>query len=66
MPGGGLGAKHAVAPFHAVEVDLQNALLAQHQLQQWASTSSWPLRSKLRSPDSSRFLASCWVMVEPP
>src|SRR5665647_1780664 len=27
---------------------------------------SWPLRSSVRSPESSRFLASCWVMVEPP
>jgi len=24
------------------------------------------LRSRVRSPESSRFLASCWVMVEPP
>ncbi|MCY1549435.1 hypothetical protein D9M68_856010 [compost metagenome] len=30
------------------------------------STSSCPLRIRLRSPESSRFLASCWVMVEPP
>lgn len=30
------------------------------------STSSWPLRSSVRSPDSSRFFASCCVIVEPP
>ena len=29
-------------------------------------TSSWPLRRKLRSPLRNRFLASCWVIVEPP
>ena len=30
------------------------------------STNSWPLRSKVRSPDNNKFFASCWVMVEPP
>ena len=30
------------------------------------STISWPLRSSVRSPESSRFFASCCVMVEPP
>ena len=34
VPGGGFGTEHALAPFHIVEVDLKNALLAQHQLQQ--------------------------------
>ena len=29
-------------------------------------TNSCPLRSKVRSPDKNKFLASCWVMVEPP
>ena len=32
----------------------------------YVSTSSWPLRSGVRSPDRNRFLASCCVMVEPP
>ena len=29
-------------------------------------TNSCALRSTVRSPDRNRFLASCWVMVEPP
>src|SRR3990167_5925510 len=31
-----------------------------------ASTNSCPLRTRVRSPESIRFLASCCVMVEPP
>src|SRR5450830_1109794 len=30
------------------------------------STSSWPLRKSVRSPERNRFLANCCVMVEPP
>jgi len=30
------------------------------------SANSWALRTKVRSPLRNRFLANCWVMVEPP
>ncbi len=30
------------------------------------STNSWALRTRVRSPERNRFLANCWVMVEPP
>ena len=34
MLGRSLGAKNALAPFHVVQIDFQNAPLVQHQLQQ--------------------------------
>jgi hypothetical protein len=66
VPRRGLGAEHAFAPLHVVQVDLQDALLGQQASSISVSTSSCPLRSTVRSPDRNRFLASCWVMVEPP
>ena len=63
---GGLGAEHAFAPFDAVQIDLEDAVLRQQCFEEAVTTNSWPLRARLRSPPRNRFFASCCVIVEPP
>ena len=62
-----LDAEGAAAHIGAVEIELQDFLLRQvASPSQSDRKASLILRSKVRSLDRNRFLASCWVMLEPP
>ena len=65
-PRGSLDAIGARAVIDAVEIHLQDLLLGEFGSSQKAMRTSWTLRSMVREGSRKRFLASCWVMVEPP
>ena len=59
-------AESAAAHIGAVEIELQDLFLGQVHLQPQRKKASLTLRSTVRSLDRNRFLASCWVIVDPP
>ena len=63
---GGGDAVIAEAEIDLVEIKLEDLVLRIGGFDAQASSTSWILRSTVRSLLSRKFLATCWVMVEAP